>query len=106
MQPAAALACIFAARAALLPVRRALRAVEGLLARDDARHARARNALTEIDHHLGRLAYAIDPSSAPGAPADDAEAPGAMGGFQAHVPAAPSVHAPIMGHAQPEAVCA
>ena len=70
-------------------MRRALRAADGLLARDDARHARARNALTEIDHHLGRLAYAIDPSSAPEAPADDAEAPLAMPSF--HVTAAPSV---------------
>jgi hypothetical protein len=70
-----ALGCLVAARAALAPLRRMLRAPDGLLAADPGRRGRALNALAEIEHQLQRLVVVIDPGSTPGALANDADAP-------------------------------
>ncbi len=70
-----ALGCLVATRAALAPLRRMLRAPDGLLATEPGRRTRALHALAEIEHHLQRLVVAIDPGSAPGALADDADVP-------------------------------
>ena len=73
--PLTALGCLVAARAALAPLRRMLRAPDGLLATEPGRRGRALNALAEIEHQLQRLVVAIDPGSAPGALATDADTP-------------------------------
>lgn len=57
------LGCIVAARSALAPMRKSLRAPDGILSHDLERRERALNALGEVDHHLQRLALLIDPTA-------------------------------------------
>lgn len=76
------LGSIAAARAALAPLRRSLRAPDGLLSRDLERRGRALNALGEVDHQLQRLALLIDPSC--GVAVDGASVQGGTGDLHVH----------------------
>ncbi len=76
------LGCIVAARSALVPLRKSLRAPDGILVRDVEQRGRALNAIREIDHELQRLALLIDPSC--GVAVDGASVRGPAGDLQVH----------------------
>jgi len=68
---AAARASIAVVRSALVPLRALSRAADEVLPAH--RRGAIANAVREIEHQLGRIAIALDPSSVPQAPSGDGE---------------------------------